>query len=248
MIGELAPPPPGWDFAARYTDVQARVRAAEKASGRTGGGTRVLVAAKSFDRSAVEAACAAGIRFFGENRMQELDAKGPAYADAGAKVHVIGPLQRNKAAVAVRWAACVQTVDSLALAERLSRLCSEAGRTLDVMIQVNVSGEASKHGIPPKEAVLLASAVGRLPALTVTGWMTVGLNSPDEAAVRAGYARLRAIRNDALARTRDGEHPTLAEARDLSMGMSGDLEWAIAEGATIVRIGTAIMGGRPPVP
>lgn len=246
MTGELAPSPFGWDFAARCADIQARVRGAEKACGRTGGGTRVLVAAKSFDRSAVEAACAAGIRLFGENRMQELEAKGPVYADADAMVHVIGPLQRNKAAVAVRWAACVQTVDSLALAERLSRLCAEAGRTLDVMIQVNVSGEASKHGIPPKEAIRLASAVCQLPGLIVTGWMTVGLNSPDEAAVRAGYARLRAIRDDALARARDGAHPALAEAQELSMGMSGDLEWAVAEGATIVRIGTAIMGPRDP--
>lgn len=240
----LSPPPAGWDYVTRFAEVKARVCEAEAAYGRVGAGVRILTATKSFDQSAVGAACAAGIRLFGENRMQELAVKGPVFEDAGAEIHVIGPLQRNKAAVAVRWAACVQTIDSLSLAERLSRLCVVAGRDLDVMIQVNVSKETSKHGILPEEALSLAEAVAYLPSLAVTGWMTVGLNSPDEAAVRMGYARLRAIRDDVLARAENGELPSLAGARELSMGMSGDLEWAIAEGATIIRVGTAIMGLR----
>lgn len=245
---DLCSPAPGWDYAARYAEAHARVRAAEAACGRAGAGARILVATKSFGVEAVRAACAGGVRLVGENRMQELDAKGPAFIEAGAEIHVIGPLQRNKAETAVQWARCVQTVDSLALAERLSRLCLDAHRAMDVMIQVNVSGEESKHGITPGETYALAAAVAALPALTVVGFMTVGLNSPDEAAVRGGYARLREIRDGAIVRAERGENSALADAWELSMGMSGDLEWAIAEGATIVRLGTAVMGGRAPGP
>jgi pyridoxal phosphate enzyme (YggS family) len=175
--------------------------------------------------------------------MQELDAKGDALAAAGAEVHVIGQLQRNKAAIAARWAQCVQTVDSLALAERLSRLALEAERDLDVMIQVNVSGEESKAGVAPGEALALAARVQALPGLTVTGWMTIGLNSREEGPVRAGYRRLREIRDQALIESERGA-ANLREAWELSMGMSGDLEWAIAEGASMVRVGTAVMGRR----
>ncbi|MBC7298923.1 MAG: alanine racemase, partial [Demequina sp.] len=138
---------------------------------------------------------------------------------------------------------CVQTVDSLRLAERLSRLCVEAERQLDVMIQVNVSGESTKAGVSPEEALALGAKVQGLPALTVIGFMTIGLNSPDESAVRAGYARLSALRDEALVKSERGELP-LKDAWELSMGMSADLEWAIAEGATIVRVGTAVMGQR----
>jgi len=232
------------DLAARLKGVKARIRAAESESGRFGAGVRLLVATKAADSDAACAAVRAGARLVGESRMQELDAKGAALRNAGAKIHVIGQLQRNKASVAVQWADCVQTVDSLRLAERLSRLCVEAERELEVMIQVNVSGEASKAGVDPEEALALAGAVQNLPALTVIGFMTIGLNSPDESPVRAGYARLRELRDEALIRSERGELP-LKDAWELSMGMSGDLEWAIAEGATIVRVGTAIMGRRP---
>lgn len=232
------------DAATRLAEVRARLHAAESNSGRFGAGVRLLVATKTADADAAVAVVQAGARLVGESRMQELDAKGAALKAAGARIHVIGQVQRNKAAIAVRWADCVQTVDSLKLAERLSRLCVEAGRDLDVMIQVNVSGESSKAGVDPEEALAVASAVQELPALNVTGFMTIGLNSRDEVAVRAGYARLRELRDEALIRSERDEMP-LRDAWELSMGMSGDLEWAIAEGATIVRVGTAIMGHRP---
>ena len=232
------------DFAARLADVKARIHAAEAWSGRLGSGVRLLVATKTADADATAAAVRAGVRIVGESRMQELEAKGQALKEAGARIHVIGQLQRNKAAIAVRWADCVQTVESLSLAERLSRLCVDAGRELDVMIQVNVSGEPTKAGVTPDEALALASVVQNLPALTVIGFMTIGLNSSDESAVRAGYARLTALRDEALVRSERGELQ-LRDAWELSMGMSSDLEWAVAEGATIVRVGTAIMGDRP---
>ena len=232
-----------WDPAALLTEVKARVHMAEATNGRAGAGVRVLVATKNHAADAVVTAVAAGATLVGESRMQELADKGEALRAAGAQVHVIGQLQRNKAAIAVEYADCVQTVDSMRLAERLSRLCVEAERELDVMIQVNVSGEESKAGVEPAEALELAAAVQGLPALTVTGFMTIGLNSDDEDAVRAGYRQLRELRDTALIRSERGELP-LREAWHLSMGMSGDLEWAIAEGATIVRVGTAVMGAR----
>lgn len=243
MSRELATTPPGWDYAAAITGARARILAAEGAAGRVGAQVRLLVATKSWDADAASAAVRAGATLVGESRLQELDLKAAALRAAGARIHVIGQVQRNKAQIAVRHADCVQTVDSLPLAERLSRLCVEAGRELDVMIQVNVSGEESKAGVSPQVALAFAADVQNLPALTVTGFMTIGLNSPDEAAVRAGYAMLRAIRDDALIRSERGELP-LREAWELSMGMSGDLEWAIAEGATMVRIGTSVMGTR----
>ena len=235
--------PAAWDYAQHLRAVVARVRAAEAASGRAGADVRVLVATKAWDADAALAAVRAGAHLVGESRMQELAVKGPQLEAAGAVVHVIGQLQRNKAATAVRWARCVQTVDSVALAERLSRLALEAERDLDVMIQVNVSGEDSKSGVAPGEALGLAAAVQALPALTVTGFMTIGLNSPYEAAVRAGYRRLREVRDEALILSERGVHD-LRGAWELSMGMSRDLEWAVAEGASMVRVGTAVMGRR----
>ncbi len=248
---ELAPPPAGWDYATRLAEVTARIRAAEVAAGRAGAEVRLLVATKNWNADAAVAVADAGAALVGESRMQELAVKGPALeAHARSRsgirrttIHVIGQLQRNKAQIAARWAGCVQTVDSLALAERLSRLALEAERDLEVMIQVNVSGEESKAGVSPSEALALATATQQLPALTVTGFMTIGLNSPDEAAVRAGYRRLRDVRDEALILAERGT-VDLREAWELSMGMSGDLEWAIAEGASIVRVGTAVMGRR----
>lgn len=235
--------PAGWDYASRLTEVKARIHTAEALCGRAGAGVRLLVATKAWGPDAAAAVVRAGGTLVGESRMQELEEKGPALAAAGARVHVIGQLQRNKAATAVRFAQCVQTVDSLALAERLSRLCLEAERELDVMVQVNVSGEQTKAGVEPGAALDLASGIQALPGLSVTGFMTIGLNSREEAPVREGYARLREIRDQALIRAERGSVP-LASAWELSMGMSADLEWAIAEGATMVRVGTAVMGRR----
>ena len=243
MARELSPSPEEWDYAVAIADAKARIHVAEAQSGRAGSGVRLLVATKAWDKYAASAAVAAGAILVGESRMQELAEKGDALRAAGAHVHVIGELQRNKAAIAVEYAECVQTVDSLKLAERLSRLCLAAERELDVMIQVNVSGEESKAGVAPDVALDLASAVQSLDALTVIGFMTIGLNSPHEDAVRAGYRQMATIRDEALIVSERGER-NLGEAWHLSMGMSGDLEWAIAEGATMVRVGTAVMGER----
>ena len=227
--------------AAALAAARLRVDAAAQAAGRGPDDIRILLATKTMPLEVVRSAVLAGARLLGENRVQELEAKAPGLADLGPELHVIGHLQSNKAAAALRWASCVQSVDSVALAERLSRRCVAVGRTLDVMVQVNVSGEPTKSGIDPAGARTLAVAVAAMPALTLTGFMTIGARSTDRAVVRAGFAALRWVRDDVMT----SGAPGTASARELSMGMSGDLEDAVAEGATVVRLGTAVFGERP---
>ena len=234
---------------------------------------RLLLATKTQDAAAVRAAVqadrAAGRGspvLVGENRVQELTEKAPALADLGLTAHLIGPLQSNKVNHALRALAqhgrgCIETVDSLALAEKIgSRVLASAAASpavaqagghlepsappasavLDVYVQVNVSGEESKAGVSPDAAVDLALAVAEVGGLRLSGFMTIGARSTDEGLVRAGFARLREIRDEVIG---SGAHGTQG-ARELSMGMSQDLEWAVAEGATIVRVGSAVFGAR----
>lgn len=233
--------------ADRYAAVHARIDAAALAAGRAPDEVQLLVATKTQGPAAVRAVVAAGATLIGENRVQELVAKAPdladLVADGSVRVHMIGNLQRNKVNQVLATATGVESVDSLALAEALASRCAREGRTLDVMVQVNVSGEESKAGVGPDDAALLSRHVAALEGLRLTGFMTIGANSPDTALVRAGFERLRRIRDEVLA----SGAPGTGEARELSMGMSGDLEAAIAEGATIVRVGTAVFGARPPV-
>jgi pyridoxal phosphate enzyme (YggS family) len=245
------------DATERLSAVCARVERAARAAGRDPGDVRILLATKTQDADTIVAAVGALARLrgapvlIGENRVQELVAKAPALAPILAApaseptptafAHFIGHLQSNKVNQVLGVpVACIESINSHALAAAVSARCERAGRHVDVMVQVNVSGEASKSGVAPAEAMDLALAVAAMPGLRLTGFMTIGLNSDDEGAIRAGYARLRAIRDDVLA----GRSPGTTEAHELSMGMSGDLELAIAEGATIVRIGTALFGPR----
>ncbi|MCF4121793.1 YggS family pyridoxal phosphate-dependent enzyme [Antribacter sp. KLBMP9083] len=224
--------------------LRARIDAAAVAAGRDPSGVRLLVATKTQDAPTVLEALDAGVDLIGENRVQELVAKAPALADrvaAGtAAVHMIGHLQRNKVNQVLATATCVESVDSADVAAALATRCAAAGRTLDMMVQVNVSGEETKAGVAPDAAAAFACTVAAMPGLRLTGFMTIGAHSDDEALVRAGFARLRAVRDEVLASGRPGT----ADARELSMGMTGDLELAIAEGATIVRVGTAVFGPR----
>ncbi len=172
----------------------------------------------------------------GENRVQELVAKGPDLADLRLTTHLIGPLQSNKINAALRWVDAVESVASADLAQGLAKRL-EPGRVLEVMVQVNVSAEPSKSGVVPSQALALAEQMALTPGLRFTGFMTIGANTTDESQVRAGYAELARLRDQAQARG-------LGTELELSMGMSNDLEWAIAEGATIVRLGTAVFGPR----
>lgn len=240
-------------LAARLASVRSRVAAACAAAGRPASDVRVLLATKTVDASRIRRALAADAAavardpaltpvLVGENRVQELVAKGPDLADLHPTTHLIGPLQSNKVNAALRWASCVESVASLDLARRLSDRCADRPVPLDVLVQVNVSGEETKHGVVPSVAADLAVAVASLPGLRLAGFMTVGLRSTDPAAVGAGYAALAALRDEVVI----SGAPGTGGACELSMGMSGDLEVAVAHGATLVRVGSAVFGARLP--
>lgn len=243
----------GSGVPARLVAVHHRLLAAERSAGRPAGSVDLLLATKTVAVPLVRAAVAAvptlgGRRvLLGENRVQELVAKGPELAGLAAELatglHLIGHLQSNKVTAVLRWASCVQSVDSVPLAHRLATRAAENGGRLDVMLQVNVSAEPTKFGLAPGDTVDAALAVAALPALRLRGLMTIGAHDDDDVVVAAGYARLRGLR-DAV---RSSGAPGTQDALELSMGMSGDLEVAIAEGATLVRVGTAVFGSRPPV-
>ncbi|ROS27768.1 YggS family pyridoxal phosphate-dependent enzyme [Cellulomonas sp. PhB150] len=226
--------------AARLAVVRRRVVDAAVTAGRDPAEVQLLLASKTMSVEAVAAALAAdedrepGLArvVLGENRVQELVAKAPELVHLEPTWHVIGPLQSNKVNAALRWASCVESVASLDLATRLAARAD----ALDVMVQVNVSDEPTKHGVAAHEAVDVALAVAALHGLRLVGLMTVGANSTDDAVVRDGYARLRDLRDEVAA--------SVPTATGLSMGMSRDLEPAIAEGATTVRIGSAVFGAR----
>lgn len=240
-------------IAARIAAVRTRIDDAARAAGRNPRGVRLLLATKTQEASTVLGAVASAAPLgplpvlLGENRVQELVAKAPALADAVAQglaeVHMIGHLQRNKVNQVLATATCVQSLDSLELAAALATRSERAGRVLDVMVQVNVSGEASKSGVVPRDAAAFACEVAASPGLRLTGFMTIGARSPDPAVVAAGFATLRQLRDDVVA----SGAPGTEQAIELSMGMTGDLEPAVREGATIVRVGTGVFGLRPAV-
>ena len=214
------------EIAVRLADVNGRIAAAASKSGRPKESVRLVAVGKTYPLSDLLLAYASGARAFGENRVQEAEEKFPGLP-ADALGHLIGPLQSNKVNRAVKTAAVVQTIDSLDLARRLDRAASASGKRLVVFVQVRLGGEATKSGVEPGEAGALVEAVRALPALDLRGLMTI----PPPGETRPHFAKLRKL----------GE--TLA-LPDLSMGMSDDFEAAIEEGATLVRIGSAIFGER----
>lgn len=213
-----------------------RIEEATRAAGRPTGAVRLLAVSKTFPAADIRAVHALGQRAFGENYVQEAAAKRAALADLpDIEWHLIGPLQGNKARVAADLFDWVETIDRPRIAERLA--AARAGRrALDVLVQVNVSGEATKSGVAPGEALALARYVASLPNLRLRGIMGIPAPTSDEEAAWEQFRALRAC-FDAL-RTAGLPVDTL------SMGMSADLEPAIAEGSTEVRVGTAIFGER----
>jgi pyridoxal phosphate enzyme (YggS family) len=227
-------------IADRVAAVRERIaRAAERAA-RPPGGVTLVAVSKTHSTAAVREAFAAGVRDFGENRVREAEGKIEAAADlaaAGLRWHLVGHLQSNKARRAVALFDLVQSVDSLDLGLRLGRHAAEAGRTLRVLVQVDLAGEETKFGL--EEALLLPAleALRGAAGLAVEGLMLLPPYLADAAAVRPFFRRLCALSERAR---REG----LLAGRELSMGMSHDFEAAVEEGATIVRVGTAIFGER----
>ncbi len=227
-------------IADRVAAVRERIaRSAERAS-RPPEGVTLVAVSKTFPAEAVRTAFAAGVRHFGENRVQEGDAKVAALGDlraAGLTWHLIGHLQSNKVRKAAALFDVVQSVDSVDLAGRLARSACEAGRTLRALVQVDLAGEARKFGIPEAELPAALEAMRDLDGLRVEGLMVLPpfLDEPDE--LRPYFRRLRLLRDRVAA-------AGLIAGDELSMGMSHDFEAAIEEGATIVRVGSAIFGER----
>ena len=224
-------------LAANWADVRRRVDAACREAGRDPAEVSILPVSKTFDADVVRAAVALGLRRFGENKVQEIRDKSGLLADCGIAWVVIGHLQTNKAKEVARLASEVQSLDRLELAEALHRRLQLEGRSLDVLVQVKTSPEESKHGLPPAELPAFLDSLRQYDSLRVRGLMTMATHSDDPAEVRVCFRRLRELRDAMQARGHDLPR--------LSMGMSGDFPLAIAEGATEVRIGSAIFGPRP---
>jgi hypothetical protein len=227
-------------IAERLTAVMARIRAAAAAAGRSVGDIRLVAASKTFPPPAIRDAVAAGVSDIGENYIQEARDKYAALPGLPVTWHFIGHLQTNKAKYAVRMFDLIHTVDSYRLAFELDRCAQKINKIQAVLIQVNVAGEASKSGVATEEALPLIRRAAELEHLAVRGLMTMPpyFNAPEKA--RPFFAALRRLRERITAEQLDP-----IGMPELSMGMTGDFEAAIAEGATLVRIGTAIFGERP---
>jgi hypothetical protein len=223
-------------IAERLAAVRAEVEAAARAAGRDPALVRIVAVSKLHPAAAAAEAVAAGQRDLGENYAQELRDK--ARAVAGAHWHFIGPLQRNKVKYVVGVAALIHTVDNLSLLDEIARRAAAHGVTQRCLIQVNVAGEAQKSGCAPDELPPLVDAFRERPAVRLDGLMCIP-PAADPEATRPHFRALFALATAERART------GLA-LPELSMGMSADFAVAIAEGATLVRIGTAIFGERPP--
>ncbi|WP_324669910.1 YggS family pyridoxal phosphate-dependent enzyme [Geochorda subterranea] len=229
-------------IANRLASIRQRIEAAAHGCGRNPAEIGLVAVSKGVDPDRIQEAYACGLHLFGENRVQELVAKVEALQGRGLDAlewHMVGHLQRNKARHVARHVTVLHSLDSLALAQELDRHLSRLGRTLDVLVEVNVSGEPTKWGVHPDEAPALVRAVASVPTLRLVGLMTVGPRTDDPQAVRAAFRTLRHLRD----RIRDEGWAGPAFAH-LSMGMSSDFEVAIEEGATLLRIGTALFGPR----
>ncbi|HTN99472.1 MAG TPA: YggS family pyridoxal phosphate-dependent enzyme [Microthrixaceae bacterium] len=222
---------------SRLAEVEERIARAAAISGRSREDVRLLLATKTVPAERIRLALEAGFTLIAENRVQELVEKAPALSNTPHESHFIGNLQRNKVNQILKLVTCVQSVDRISLARAIS---DRVGPTnpMDVYVQVNTSGEESKFGVTPDVAIAFANEVDELDGVAVKGFMTIGLFSTDEVPVRRCYEKLRQIRDEVVS------DPSMVGAAELSMGMSGDLEWAIEEGATMVRVGTAVFGKR----
>ena len=223
----------------RLSQIRARMAAAAGTAGRDPSSVRLVAVSKTFPVEAVREAYAAGQREFGENRVQDGLQKIGETTDLTIRWHLLGHLQTNKARKAGPAFAMVQSVDSVELMQKLDDAAAEAGRTPELLIQVDLAGEATKFGASPSEVPRLFEAAGACRAATVVGLMTLPPvpDTPEDA--RPFFRRLRELRDEWLA-----AGVPASMLRELSMGMSGDFEVAIEEGATIVRVGTAIFGSR----
>ena len=228
-------------IADRLSSVRARIDDAARRAGRDPSSVRLVAVSKTFPVDAVREAFAAGQRDFGENRVQEALEKIGACSDLDIRWHLLGHLQTNKARKAAPAFAMIQSVDSVDLLQKLDGAAAESGRSPELLIQVDLAGEKTKYGAPPDQVPAILEVAERSRAARVVGLMTLPPipDVPEDA--RPWFRQLRELREQWLATGVPSE--TL---REVSMGMSADFEMAVEEGATIVRVGTAIFGSRHP--
>jgi pyridoxal phosphate enzyme (YggS family) len=227
-------------IATRLQAVRSRIDAAAGTAGRSAEDIRLIAVSKTFAPAAIAEARAAGQVAFGENYLQEAVGKIATLSDLRLEWHYIGPIQSNKTRQIAEQFHWVHSVDRLKIAERLSMVRPASLPPLEICIQVNVGDEESKSGVRPDDALALAQAACRLPGIRLRGLMAIPKPTPDTRLQRCGFRQLRELKDEIVSR---------GIALDtLSMGMSDDLEAAIAEGATLVRVGRAIFGERLPHP
>ena len=224
-------------FRANLAAVEERIASACRRAGRDPASVRLLPVTKTVPAHILRHAFAAGIASFGENRIQEASAKREALADLPVEWSIVGHLQTNKVKHLTRFASEFHALDSLRLAELLDARLEREDRFLDVHVQVNTSGEESKYGLHPDALLPFVDMLGRFPRLRPRGLMTLALFSSDMEKVRPCFRLLRRLRDETAKRN--------TALTGLSMGMSGDFEEAIEEGADVVRVGQAIFGTRP---
>ena len=238
--------------------VAERIAKAEDSAGRKEGSVTLLAATKTRDVGEIMAAIDAGVRRIGENRPQEVTAKAQGLLElcrgrglalgvdatdndsSSLGFHLIGQLQSNKINKILPYVDTVESVDGPSLARKLATRALAAGRTVGILLEVNESGEQAKSGCAPDQALDLAYELAAMEGIRLKGLMTVGAHVDDEAVIRSGFAHLRGLRD----RIRDSGQPGTDTCTMLSMGMTGDMEYAVAEGSTEVRVGTAIFGPR----
>ena len=227
------------EFRKALDAVYENIAVAAERAGRDPHDIRLLPVSKTVPEERMRAAFAAGMTAFGENKVQEAERKAEAMSDLDAHWAIIGPLQSNKTRNVAEFAHEFQALDRIRIARRLNDQLKEFDRTLEVFVQVNASGEETKSGIEPAEVEEFLEQLQEFENLQVKGLMTMALDSDDEAVIRKSFITLREIRDDISQR-----RPVLIGDGELSMGMSNDYMLAIEEGATVVRVGSAIFGER----
>ena len=223
-------------LADNLHSIQQRIRAACDRADREPNSLTLLAVTKTHPPEVIKTAVEAGLLFFGENKIQEAKAKIPL-CPGRARWHFIGHLQSNKCRDAVELFEMIESVDSLAIAQEINKRAEQAARTMPVLLEVNVAGEASKFGYKPERLLAELKELNKLPRIEIHGLMAVPPWSPSPESSRPHFQRLRELKAQA-------EAELGAPLPHLSMGMSGDFEVAIEEGATIVRVGTALFGER----
>src|SRR5262245_7485798 len=235
----MEPPASSIDVPMNLEGVLENIERAVQKAGRLRGSVKLVAVSKTVGVEPIRQAVAAGVTALGENKVQEASSKRPLLNELLAEWHLIGSLQKNKANRAAEIFDWIETLDDFELAAKLDRACERLNKRMPVLIQVNVGKEATKSGIAEEEAIEFSGRVSAFAHLEVCGLMTIPPYTEDPEASRPHFARLRE-----LARRIEGQRLTGVSMKELSMGMSHDYPVAIEEGATLVRVGTAIFGPR----